>query len=868
MYFRSILSGTLAILLVSGAIVQADERVGLLNAIKSDTPRAVCRCRRSACPKLFGGKEKPAGDVELAQAGDPRITALEEQVRALSGTIEELNFQILQMQEQMRQDAGRQRVPLPGTRAEEDGRRRPAGNKAPADDKSRGAGRPASPPAAGGQDGSRGESEEAPGAPMEPEVLVDNGTGDPAEVPSGTRRGRPRHAPKEFGTITFDDKGNVTGGSVGDQTTQSVPSNADTAGQAPVRQAIPNQPRRRREAGRDPGRGAAGDRRSRKNSIAIPTSSSCPATTVRRKPASAITSRASPPTQGRRRAFLARRGAARPEEVPRRGRDFPFGQQGVPVFQEGAGHAAEARRVACRARPARRRLRDLLRNRQALSRHFRCAEGTRQAGTGPGRVLTAPPGIEFSGLFSPFDLASRSSVIAAVSGGSDSTALLLLLKDHLDRSAPGDAAGGRDRRPCAAAGIGGRSRSRCAALREDSACHIDPDLDGRKPATGLAAAAREARHELLAEAALARKDGSGSHRPHGRRPGRDRADAAGARRPGRGRGLAGIAPATLFDGKIWFARPLLGYAPRSTCAIFSGEQRVGWIDDPTNVNQRYERPRVRKKLGEAGGETAIADALEDCRRSGRKARGTWHEAARTHSASMRIGPLPDLLRLRAGFLPEAARRGRRLCAAHPARCHRRNAASARRRRGRPRFMQGWRQASTPFGPVAGACRCRGKLACSCCARRAACRTHNRFGSGMVWDGRYRIAAASPGFSAGPPTSPLSTRKVQLGSHRPFPIASCGWPQRRSLRLPGNVGRADPDPRALGALLPSFDLAPAQAVAELIGAPPNSRRRLFRNILRVKLNRDRLSRLAMERVVPMLEPRNTTSDGRPLAAPTG
>ena len=231
MYFRSILSGTLAILLMSGllassATVQADERVGLLNAISPDTAESGLSLPKIGLPKLFGGKEKPAGEVELAQAGDPRITALEEQVRALSGTIEELNFQILQMQEQMRKmqednefrfqeieqkktDAG---VPTDKNVA-----------SAPA--------KPASPPAT---DNEAVAEEDAPGVPMEPEVLVDNRTGDPAEVPSGGGAEGLGAPPKTFGTITFDDKGNVTGGNVGDQTTQSV-----TPGPAPIERAEP-----------------------------------------------------------------------------------------------------------------------------------------------------------------------------------------------------------------------------------------------------------------------------------------------------------------------------------------------------------------------------------------------------------------------------------------------------------------------------------------------------------------------------------------------------------------------------------------------------------------------------------------------------
>jgi len=47
----------------------------------------------------FGRHNAPAAqpDMRMAQAADPRVNALEEQVRQLNGTIEELNFQLLQI---------------------------------------------------------------------------------------------------------------------------------------------------------------------------------------------------------------------------------------------------------------------------------------------------------------------------------------------------------------------------------------------------------------------------------------------------------------------------------------------------------------------------------------------------------------------------------------------------------------------------------------------------------------------------------------------------------------------------------------------------------------------------------------------------
>jgi tol-pal system protein YbgF len=61
---------------------------------------ATVPARSVGLPGVFD--ERGEAPIVLAQAGDPRITQLEEAIRKLSGTVEELNFQVLQMQEQLR----------------------------------------------------------------------------------------------------------------------------------------------------------------------------------------------------------------------------------------------------------------------------------------------------------------------------------------------------------------------------------------------------------------------------------------------------------------------------------------------------------------------------------------------------------------------------------------------------------------------------------------------------------------------------------------------------------------------------------------------------------------------------------------------
>ena len=172
------------------------------------------------------------------------------------------------------EDAGRQRIPLPGDRRQTFRLRRYQDGQATA-------GKP------------RSENSE-PAAP------VPNATASaPAQVAEhrgggacDSRRG-PALSPKTFGTITFDASGNVTGGSVGDQAT------IGRAGAAPGRSCRSANPaaaaaRPTRQSRRCP------RPMTLKSSTAIRTSSSSPATTARRRPGSVTTSPASRMTRKRR----------------------------------------------------------------------------------------------------------------------------------------------------------------------------------------------------------------------------------------------------------------------------------------------------------------------------------------------------------------------------------------------------------------------------------------------------------------------------------------------------------------------------------------------------------------------------------------
>ena len=242
--------------------------------------------------------------------------------------------------------------------------------------------------------------------------------------------------------------------------------------------------------------------------------------------------------------------------------------------------------------------------------------------------------------FSSFDLASRRSVIVAISGGSDSTALLIVLRDFLDRHAP-------DTKPIAVTVDHGlRASSSDEALAVAALCarlgipHRTLSWTGAKPKTGIPAAAREARYRLLSEAAHQ----AGTDLVLTGHTADDQIETVAMRASrGDGRGLAGMAPATLHQGSVWICRPLLGAWRRDLRSTLT-VRGIGWIDDPTNVDPAFERPRMRASLAADSGDrerdlAAIADAADAREAQGRAAAQLVeaHVSRAAHDA-LRIDP--------------------------------------------------------------------------------------------------------------------------------------------------------------------------------------------------------------------------------------
>ena len=194
---------------------------------------------------------------------------------------------------------------------------------------------------------------------------------------------------------------------------------------------------------------------------------------------------------------------------------------------------------------------------------------------------------EAATLFAP--LRDRAGVALAVSGGSDSSALLVLYARarRLDPGLPPATVLTVDHRLRLEAADEARAVAALAARHGLS--HRTLVREGEAPAANLQAEARRARYALLLDAArdLGLEAIVTAHHAE------DQAETFLARLA-RGSGVVGLAamaPMRRRDGLLLF-RPLLDL-PRARLAATLTALGEGWVEDPSNADRRFDRVRVR-----------------------------------------------------------------------------------------------------------------------------------------------------------------------------------------------------------------------------------------------------------------------------------
>ena len=232
-------------------------------------------------------------------------------------------------------------------------------------------------------------------------------------------------------------------------------------------------------------------------------------------------------------------------------------------------------------------------------------------------------------------------LILAVSGGPDSTALMLLAARWAKR---------RKRAPKLLA-VTVDHGLRSEAAREAMAVkrlakrlgivHRTLAWRGRKPKSGLQEAARIARYRLLADAA-ARAGYAHILTAHTLD---DQAETI-LFRLARGSGLLGLAgmahasPLPLGgETSLFLVRPLLGL-PKARLVATLAAEHIGYSDDPSNRDPRFTRARLRSLMPELAREGLDAQGLARFAARMRRAEATLEFAAGAARAALAPGPWP------------------------------------------------------------------------------------------------------------------------------------------------------------------------------------------------------------------------------------
>jgi tRNA(Ile)-lysidine synthase len=231
-------------------------------------------------------------------------------------------------------------------------------------------------------------------------------------------------------------------------------------------------------------------------------------------------------------------------------------------------------------------------------------------------------------LFAPF--VRTKGLLIAVSGGPDSTALLLMATEWAKRR-------GKPRIEAATVDHGLRPESADEAKAVAKLCarlgigHRVLQWKGVKPTSRLQERAREARYRLLVDHAKTIGADAVVTAHHAD----DQAETVLFRLL-RGSGVAGLRGMDVMSARdgMTIARPLIRLKKRDLIA-FANARGAPFVDDPSNTDPRFARTRLRALLARLGEEGLDAEALD---RLARRARETEEALAHlTAEVEARLG---------------------------------------------------------------------------------------------------------------------------------------------------------------------------------------------------------------------------------------
>lgn len=241
---------------------------------------------------------------------------------------------------------------------------------------------------------------------------------------------------------------------------------------------------------------------------------------------------------------------------------------------------------------------------------------------------------ELDALFARLCGSAGACVALAVSGGSDSTALMVLFADWLRQR-------GADPAAHTVLTVDHRLRPESATEAETVVGlaatlgfrHATLAWEGPKPRTGIQAAAREARYRLMGD--YARANGLATlltaHTLD------DQAETL-LMRLARGSGLDGltaIAPSTSL-GQLEIARPLLDI-PKARLRATLEQRGIPWIEDPSNQSPAFERTRLRAARATLDALGLTAEMLGLSARRLQRARAALDSITDSHCAPPPVG---------------------------------------------------------------------------------------------------------------------------------------------------------------------------------------------------------------------------------------